>query len=280
MNEMNTWLRRVTEYYNMSAKGLVRFGLWFVNADGDIFADIASYQAGAYPIYSYGLRRGDGSFLDSMEEWKSVLLEKTWMQGGANYDFELAFTKAWSRSADTDKEDPGYQEFARVMNENALDGSGCAADLFAPTPDLNTLTEKQIQNNRFANNRILLEYCEEQQHFHYNMIHDGVPNNTYSEKYRVIAETTDRVASPFTGMMHARKINGAIFTFDQVVAEWNYYVFLLLHFSSNVQDYGNFNNPSKEDLRRIEERINFYDGEYEDNEMMKLRTIGVPKVRK
>lgn len=43
--------------------------------------------------------------------------------------------------------------------------------------------------------------------------------------------------------------------------------------------YGMFKKPSQEDMIRIGKRINIYDGEYAENEMMKLRRIGVPKIR-
>lgn len=280
MVEFSSWLDEVCEAAKISKKNLVHFGRWFVNECGDMIAYTGVEGRLSYVIYHYELTRYSDIYIDAIYEWVKHL-EEDWMDSVEDENlFSQAFNLAWSRSRVTDQDDDGFLVDYCEFEETAFGrGVPCAIDYYVPGYDTKreTLKENLKQSEDV---RIILEFSEEKQDCHFNKAsEEGFPLEGYREEYEAVAETTWRTAEPFVRLLRARMNNGAIFMHDQVVAEWNYYVFLLLQINNDIENFGMLKKPTLKDIVRIEKRINICVGEYGENEMMKLRTIGVPKIR-
>lgn len=280
MLTFSKWLDNVCELACLPKKNFVQFGRWFVNDQGDMVAYTGLPKFSGYTIYRSEILQYE-KFREAEDALLGQLKGESWMSAKTDIEgFRQALNLAWSKLLLTDKSDPDY-----LLNRNALNqieygrGIPCATECLVPEYVNQTEAQKEnLRNNE--DTRIILEFSEEQQCFNYNSFSkEGVPGRGGSISYASVAETTWHTAAPFTRMMKSRMYNGAILTFNQVLAEWNYYVFLLINIHSNIEAYGMFKKPSQEDMIRIGKRINIYDGEYAENEMMKLRRIGVPKIR-
>lgn len=279
MFSFSKWLDRVCELHCISRKNFVQFYCWFVNDYGDMVAYTRDSRILAFTISRYALIEYSKHYNEAKAGWLDRLKNEKWMNKNAVDAFGLAFNLAWSKGPSTDKTDKDFYNERTVLDMCDYGrGIPSPTDCYALGYDTYTGEEPDKQNQE-KDTPIILEFSESQQCFNFNSIsRDGIPYRGGSEYYATVAETTWHAATPFVRLMKARRYNGAIFTFDQVVAEWNYYVFLILQINSNIESYGMFKKPSPEDLVRIEKRVNAYNGEYAENEQMKLRTIGVPKI--
>jgi len=273
-----SWLKRVCELANMSDKDIVRYGQWYVNGDGDLFANITAdrgeFVCDAYDIYSYDLK--EGSFEYSVNDWVEHLSHKGWFLNFVPGEelsgeelFIYAFTLAWHRSDSCDDD----QLFRGMPLDPATAlkyGVPCSAETIEIAP-------KAIDRQ---DGMMVLEYNEMTHQFHHNLIVNEKAQSGGSIDWRPIAIVSNRVASMFCYVMQAKMINGALFTYDQMVAEWNYFLFTYYQFLDDADVYGLPGRESREVMVEVQKRINFYDGSYPDNEMMKLRTIGVPSIWK
>lgn len=92
----------------------------------------------------------------------------------------------------------------------------------------------------------------------------------YGDDYRLITKCSDRLIGIFCRVIHARMINGFKFSLAQIVAEWNYFAFALSMLRTFPEVIERTGKPSKEECRIVEKNVNFYDGDYKDNELMKV----------
>lgn len=272
------WLKKVCEEQNMSTNNIVRFERWYVNDVGDLFAntdyDKNEYCSYPFSIYSYNLDPFLEGFEKAHDRWILELYSKRWINctdDRKNFFFLCAFAVAWFRVNGRKEEivfrgqSCNYFEFIRY-------GHTCIVEdvEVAPQPAVGDRDDYLI----------FLEYSELERGFHFNYIGPDLPPDEPSDIYRPIAKVSARVATMFTALENAKMNNGAIFTFDQMVAEWNYFLFSYYLILDDVAVH----SLPKTDPMMIDEmmkRINYsYEKNYQHNEKMMLRTIGVPQIDK
>lgn len=260
--EKEEWLKRTCRIFSISIENIIQFGHWFVNNNGDLFVCANEkgddFQNGSYCIYASDICSDNEGFQQCYDKTVHRLERMQWYQYHYR-GFDDAFVVSWYRLK---KQLPPQTEIWRIFERGIV----CAVRTFIP----------QVKKQSIYEEPLILEYLEKTGDFHDNMLRLGIPKDRPSPNAYTIAMTTNHLSHIFSSMMNMRWNNGARYTAQQVVAEWNYFVFVCCsnlhyaHFSSLPEDY------SAEERAEIEMAINFYEGDYQPNQDMYISKIGLP----
>lgn len=263
--EKAEWLKRTCQYNSISIENIIQFGHWFVNNNGDLFVCANEkgddFQNGAYCIFASDICTNNEGFQQCYDKIVNKLERMQWYQYHYR-GFDDAFAVSWYRLK---KQLPPKIDIWRIFEQGIV----CAVRTFIP----------QVEKQSIYEEPLILEYLEKTGDFHDNMLRLGIPKDRPSPNAYTIAMTTSHLSHIFSSMMNMRWNNGARYTAQQVVAEWNYFVFVCCsnlhyaHFSSLPEDF------SAKERAEIEMAINFYSGDYQYNQNMYISKIGLPSRR-
>lgn len=123
-NQQQLWIKAQYELYGVSYLGVVRFGVWLVNQDGDLLHTFGEgdFRRTPSPQYSYCLAEFSNDYLDAKQGLMEEYQDMVWWKPSDAETFELAFCLAWHRAKEMNHEDPGFKkDFERLQPELHID---------------------------------------------------------------------------------------------------------------------------------------------------------------
>lgn len=224
------FLRRTCQSCGLAGYNVSKFNEIFVLEDGTISVTKGNGKYGSQTII-----RPD-ELTDATSSYNSALCygkeNIASMSVFSLEGFDEAFLLAWSRSANTNKDDEEYKS----LMESRASSKEYPAGIPFPIWNVHTVPSDILADTE-TNGMCILCFSEKKQKFSYLILKDGQAISSQRE-YAALGMGSESILDIFKRKMTARKKNGYYYTIEQMLVEWRDFCWTLHEISLDWNDNG------------------------------------------